>query len=530
MLPGKVLGPEEILLLVWRRRWLVLGLVLTGAIGAFGYARTLPDQFRSETQILIVPQRIPETYVRSTVTIKVEDRLKSITQQILSRTRLEQVILELDLYPGERRKAPMEEVVEGMRKAIEIQVTRGDAFSVSFVSSDPRTAQKVAERLAGLFIEENLKDRAVLAEATNQFLDVQLQEARQRLVEHEKKLEAYRLRHAGELPDQAAANLQAIQNYQLQIQALVESINRDRDRRIVVDRQIADLTAPDTPAPAPPPGDDPAAAPGATAAQRLEAARTALQQMELRLKPEHPDIRRTRRLVEELERQAQLEEASAMLGLKTRPTAPTPAEAARAARVKDLQIELESLDRRIAHKEAQEQQLRRTVASYQARIEAIPSRESELTALMRDYDTLQKQYTSLLAKREDSKIAADLERRQGGEQFRILDAARVPEVPFSPDRPRIILVGAVAGLMLALALIAVAQYRDNSFRTEDEVVQVLALPVLALVPRMTTSLEIRRARRRRIRLSFAAAGGALVAAALVIWRFEPLRAYLHLPW
>jgi uncharacterized protein involved in exopolysaccharide biosynthesis len=216
--------------------------------------------------------------------------------------------------------------------------------------------------------------------------------------------------------------------------------------------------------------------------------------------------------------------------VKTRPAPASPAQAARAARLKELQIELESLDRRIAQKEAQEQQLRRIVASYQARIEAIPSRESELTALMRDYDTLQKQYTSLLAKREDAKIAADLERRQGGEQFRILDPARVPEVPFSPNRPRITFIGAAAGLFLALGLIGLAQYRDNSFRTEDEVVQVLALPVVALVPRMVTSLETRRARRRRIRLSVAAAGGVIAAAVLAIWRFEPLRAYLHLPW
>jgi polysaccharide chain length determinant protein (PEP-CTERM system associated) len=401
---------------------------------------------------------------------------------------------------------------------------------VSFVSSDPRIAQKVAERLAGLFIEENLKDREVLAEATNQFLEVQLEEARQRLVEHEKKLEAYRLRHAGELPDQAPANLQAIQNYQLQIQALVESINRDRDRRLVVDRQISDLAAAGLTAATPSPGDDPAAATGGTAAERLEAARSALQQLQLRLKPEHPDIRRAQRIIEGLEREAQMEAAAATLGVKAQPATLSPAEAARAARLKELQIELESLDRRIAQKEAQEQQLRRIVASYQARIEAIPTRESELTALMRDYDTLQKQYTSLLAKREDAKIAADLERRQGGEQFRILDAARVPEVPFSPDRLRITVIGAAVGLCLALGLIALAQYRDNSFRTEDEVVQVLALPVVAIVPRMVTTLEIRRSRRRRLRLSFAAAGGVLAAAALAVWRFEPLRAYLHLPW
>ena len=138
----------------------------------------------------------------------------------------------------------MEDVVERMRNDIEVQPVRGDAFWVAYMSGEPRTAMKVAERLASMFIEENLKDREVLAEGTDQFLEAQLDDARRRLIEHEKKLEAYRGSYTGELPSQLTSNLQVIQNTQMQLQSLAESLSRDRDRRMSSERAIAELQAP----------------------------------------------------------------------------------------------------------------------------------------------------------------------------------------------------------------------------------------------------------------------------------------------
>ena len=159
----------------------------------------------------------------------------------------------------------------------------------SYVSSDPQTAQKVAARLASLYIEENLRDRENLAEETNLFLESQLNEAKERLIEHEKKLEAYRRRYAGELPSQLDSNLQAIQNAQLQLQSVSESINRARERRLLIERQIADaetfpalVTAPPPVAPVPD-----AAAP--TAERQLEVVQAQLELQRLRLHADHPD-------------------------------------------------------------------------------------------------------------------------------------------------------------------------------------------------------------------------------------------------
>jgi uncharacterized protein involved in exopolysaccharide biosynthesis len=213
----------------------------------------------------------------------------------------------------------------------------------------------------------------------------------------------------------------------------------------------------------------------------------------MRFKPEHPDIGILRRRIRDLEQKA---EAEALKSPVT--TGPSPAALARQQRVAALRGELEQLDRQIAQKLDEEKRLRATSGAYQARAEAAPTRETELVELTRDYTTLQTMYTNLLAKREESRIAANLERRQIGETFKLLDPARVPERPFSPNRQLINLTGMLAGLVLGLGWVALLEYRDSTFKTDDEVTRVLAVPVLAVVPLMQSDAERRRLFRRRI--------------------------------
>ena len=252
MLPGKRYTPEAILRILWRRKWALVVPLLVIATTTAVVASRLPNRYRSETLVLIVPQQIPESYVQPTVSARLEDRLASLNQQILNRTRLEQIIREFNLYAEERKTAIMEDVVDRMRtRDIAVQTTgssdRRDrsapTFRISYSGADPRTAMRVTERLASLFIEESLRDRATLAEGTNQFLDTQLVDARNRLVEQEKRLEAYRQKHAGELPSQLNSNMQAMQNIQLQLQALAQSISQDRDRQLMLDRLVAEAEA-----------------------------------------------------------------------------------------------------------------------------------------------------------------------------------------------------------------------------------------------------------------------------------------------
>ena len=524
MLPGTKYLPEDFLRVAWRRKWLiVLPFVVISTVTAL-VAWRWPDTYQSDTLILVVPQQVPESYVKSTVTTRIEDRLGTISQQILSRARLERIIQDFNLYPRERRLGIIEDVVDQMRKDIEVQIIKGDAFRISYRSQDPRTAMKVTERLASEFTNDSLMDRQVLADSTTSFLETQLADARRRLEEAEKKVAEYKIKHTGELPTERESNLQVLNNLQLQVQALTESINRDKERRYQLDKQTNDLI--NTQAVAPNvtvSGDDPTSVAGGTVAAQLEAAKAQLRLLELKYKPDHPDVGRMKRVIRDLEAK---QEADAL----QRPLSPTPGdkpatpeEAARQLRLKAAQAELDAVDRQIAQKLAEEQRLRGMMVGYQARIEATATRESELTGLTRDYETLRKTYDSLLAKQEDSKVSANLERRQIGEQFKPLDPARLPEKPISPNRPLIDLVGALAGLGMGVGLAALLEYRDTSFRTDDEVVNVLSLPVVAVIPLMLNRSEREALRRRTLLIGSATAVvvvGALAVAAWFVWRYQ----------
>jgi polysaccharide chain length determinant protein (PEP-CTERM system associated) len=515
MLPSTKRTVEDVGLILRRRLGLVAATcALVSAATAAG-ALLLPNRYRSETLILVVPQRVPESYVKSTVTARIEDRLQSIAQQILSRTRLERIIRDFNLYASERHTRPMETIVEGMRRDIDVKVVKGDAFRIAYLGAEAETVMQVTNRLASLFIEENLRDREELAEGTNHFLEAQLADARRRLIEHEQKLERFRSRFSGELPSQVAPNLQVIQNVQMQIQSLTDAANRDVDRRALVERQLRETDREIETGAAPPTG---SAAPATalhgegSAAQRLAGARQTLAELERRLRPAHPDLQRMQRVVRDLEAQAAIEpqEAASGAGMPSH----SPAEAARRARAADLRFELEQLDRQIALKGEEERRLRAIDHGYQQRIERVPVRESELAELTRDYSTLQTLYQTLLAKQEDSKIAANLERRQIGTQFKLLDPARAAQKPSTPRRWLIDLVGMAAGLVFGLALVGLLEYRDRTLHTDADVRNELTLPVLAVVPLMESDEEQQRAARRHLLGAWAT--GALVSACIPI--------------
>jgi polysaccharide chain length determinant protein (PEP-CTERM system associated) len=513
MLPRKDFTSVDILSILVRRRWFILLPFALGLAVAPLIAARVPELYRSETLIMVIPQRVPDSYVRSTVTATVEDRLPSISDQILSRTRLERIINDFGLYREERAKGAMEDIVAKMRKDIgRVEIQPGQqSFRVSYESEDPATAQKVTARLASLFIEENSRDRENLAESTNVFLESALEEAKQRLVEHETKLENFKRRYSGELPAQLSINLQAIANAQLQLQGLNESQNRTRERRLLLERQLADAKA--LPAMVPQVIANPQeSAAGLTAAQQLELVETRLEAMRQKFTADHPDVRAVERTAAALRAKAQEE---ALAPVKAKPVVLSPAEQARQERMRELQAQLEVIDHQLSVAQDDESKLRTLIADYQRKVEAAPSREAELVELTRDYDILKKSYDSLLTKREDSNLAADLERRQIGEQFRILDPASLPENPDNyAQRIASMFVGAIVGLVLGLCVTVFLEYRDASFKSEEDILRALNLPVLALVPTMTTAQERRYLRRRRIAIDVVA--GLLVVASVTM--------------
>ena len=506
MLPGRRYTPAGVMWILRKRKWLMIGPFFLFTITAIWVSLALPDRYRSSTLILVVPQRVPENYVRPAVSETIEQRLLSISPQILSESRLERIINELDLYPKQRKEGNREAVIEDMRSDITVDIIKGDLFRVTYEGDSPYKVMQVTQRLASLFVEENLKDREQLAVGTNQFLEQQVEEARRQLEAQEARTREYRERHAGELPSQMPANLQVLQGASLQLQGLEDSLGRDRERRLDLEHSLNELkvidsttkkTTVETPA-------EPRAASGTPTADseagptaaipagpgQLQAARQQLAALELRYKPSHPDVIRLKRLI------ADLSGAEVPSGESSTAEARDPAAISRQMRINQLSAQLNTLNVEIGRKVAEQTRLKDIVADYRARVESEPARESELIALTRDYETQRELYRSLLAKKGESGISANLERQQVSQQFKTLDAARLPEKPSAPNRMLINMIAAAMGVGLGLGLTIALELRDQSFRTASEIAGVLSVPVLAMVPGIVGRYELRRRNRR----------------------------------
>ena len=499
--------PAAILRTAWRRRWQIALPTVVIAVAVSWWIHRLPDRYQSYALLLVVPQRVPETFVRSTVTMRSNDRLQAITQQILSRTELERIIREFDLYADERKTAAMQDIVDSMRtRDIEIKPVKGDAFRLGFIAESPEVAMRVVERLVSLFIDQSSIDRAALADGTDQFLETQLEDARRTLIENETKLTEYRRRHNGELPTQLEANVRGLHNTEMQLQVLADSLNRDRDRQLILERSLKDANLSALMERGARGGADPSAL---TAAEQLERAEASLRDMQSTLTGQHPDLVAMKQTIAELRKRAEAE------SVRQGGTAGRDAtEAIRSSRLEDLRTELSEVQRQVAEKTADGERLRSALLNYQRRIEGAPAREAEVTALMRDYDTLQQNYRGLLAKKQESSIAANLERQQIGAHFKVLDPARLPEEPFAPNRARLYAIAVLAGLGIGLIAAASLERFDPRLRTQDDVLAALGLPVLAAIPLVSASRP--RVGRTAAVLSV---GTAIVAcAAALAWR------------
>jgi uncharacterized protein involved in exopolysaccharide biosynthesis len=390
------------------------------------------------------------------------------------------------------------------------------------VSGSAEKARQVTERLARLYIDQNSTDRTNQANSTSEFLDAQLAEAKQRLIEQEKRLEEYRKAYSGQLPTQLQGNLQAIQNASLQLQAINEANNRAMERRLFLEHQLADARA--TPLPQPPVTT--AATPDApvtlSAAQQLDIAQARLTLLLQRNTETHPDVVNLRRLIEDLKvrvaKETPADQAGPVGSAAPAAPPPTPAEIAQQKRIQGFEAEMASIDFQLNANRAEQEKLKQTIADYQAKVDAVPTRESELTELTRDYGTMQTAYASLLMKRQDSVIAANLERRRIGEQFQLVDAASRPERPDNQrKRLAVMAAGPAAGLLLGLLLVGVLELRDTSFRGPEEVVQTLSLPVLASIPMMSSARERSAKTRRTLLMDLGGVAVVLCAIAVLVW-------------
>lgn len=498
MVPGRRYN-VRFLIRTLRASWwmLVVPLAITGSIAVL-LARTLPDVYYARGVIQIVPPRLPANYVKGGVTLTVPERVAAARAQVLNPQQLQNIVNEFDVYSTVRHRVPADVVLSWFRSSVRIEVVRADMFSVGYYGYSRTRVEQVAQRLTALMLQETLKQREAISDNTAQFLDTQLEDARRRLEEQEKKVSEYRRRYSGQLPTQVDANLRMLQGASAELQTTEEALGRDRLRRDDLARQLdtAAAMAPppsadDAAIPDPPPGDPTATLPAGPPARQLRAAKALRARLIRRFTAEHPDIQALDRSITELEIAAAAAPASDPAGPAAIPAS-------------QLQTALTALDQQIATREASVKRLRDAVAAYRVRVDAVPAREAEWMALTRDYNTLQGVYANLLAKREESRLAASVDRQAVGEQVLVAEAPRRPSAPISPNRRALVLIGAGLGLGLGLVVVVGRELRDKTIRAEEEVLAALNLPVVGLVPRIVTSFDRRQLRRRRILWSAAA--------------------------
>ncbi len=483
-----------------RRIWyFVVPFVVIMAAAAL-YSFLLPHMYRATTLILVTPQKVPESIIRPTVTSRIEDRLQSIGQEIMSRTRLEQVIAEFKLYSEEAKSLSREEIVELMRKDVRVELRGKEGyFTISYVGRDPKTVTMVTNKLASLFIEENLKLREQQAQGTSDFLSVELDATRAKLEEQEATITSFKKKHMAELPEQRDASLKILEQLQLQSQKIGDSLKAAQDRKVIIQKQLSDTKIQVAIGP---PSENPKEekmtpttesdssqsplpiqkGPSYYEAQLLHA-RNVLTELKSKYTGRHPDIVRVEKYIADLEEKIDKMKAQGvgerMTAKETAISSPSVVASIRAMENYLIATELE-----IKRLYEEDSKIKDRMAGLQARIENTPMRELAMTNLTRDYQNTREAYQTLLRKHQEAQQAENLERRQKGEQFKVIDPARIPEKPIQGKIFKIFLIGFVLGMGFGMGMVFLREQMDRSFRDPEDLEATMEYRVLANIPRI----------------------------------------------
>lgn len=489
-------GLDEYWTIIQRRRWwILLPTFLLWAVAWMG-SWVMPSVYQSDALVLVEQQKVPEQYVVPNVTVNLQDRLQSMTQQILSRTRLQATINRFHLYETHRGWwfAGSEDAVEQMRNDIRIELVEVPgrpgqltSFKIRYSAGNPELAQQVNSELTSLFIDENLKSQQQLSEGTTAFLQSQLAEARVKLEEQEAKVRSFKATHFGNLPNQVETNVQILNGLENQLQSTQRALDGANQQKLYLEsllQQYRSIQASLNTA-------NPEQVSPDTLNKDLIEARNRLQEARMRYTEDHPDVAKLRERVAKLEALKQEKESEPT---STTSTAKTPSNIDPAAAMEvqhgstspmmQVQSQLKANRLEIENYQQRERKVEGDIAAYQARLNITPQTEQQLADISRGYEESKSNYNSLLQKQNQSQLATSLEQRQQGEQFHILDPPSLPVRPSAPNHLLISLGGLVAGLAVGLAITALVEMINVRVRREEDLEEVIPLKVLVLIPHL----------------------------------------------
>jgi len=481
---------EDIVEIILRRRWWVIisfcFCIIIGIVLAF----TLPKYYQAETLVLIQPQKVPTDYVQPINTTDIDSRLEAFSREILSRSNLEKIMKRFNMYTEPKYKTFfVEDKIADMRKRISITLLRRDlpsgyrgyagayAFTISYKGKDPENVMNVTNTLATYFINQNLQFKETETRGTNTFLEEELNSIRKDLAAKEKELKNYREKYMGELPEQLGSNLSMLTRIQEQLKGKETDLLDAKNKLAMLMDQIkqgallfgqgAAITS------------DGRIVSDFDKPISLEQAKAMLSYLETRYTSKHPDIIRLKNIISDLEKNKQNNKDA------SNSSEYIPANAK--LEIEQIKVNISTLTTDVARLKSQ-------IRDYEKRIDNTPKREQELKSLERDYNNNRENYNMLLNKKLETQIAINMNKKQKGERFQVLDPAMLPEKPVFPNMKMLFLLTLVLGPNIGLGLIFLVEYLDTSFRSPKDIESYLGFPVLAAVPIINDRKYLRRQR------------------------------------
>ena len=485
MIGHRQLSGEDYAAIWRRRRLLILVPAILGPVILFGISLVLPSRYESDTLIIIQRQKIPNALVQPIITDDLNMRVATLEEQVLSRTRLEPLIKRYDVFKVDAGQ-PMELLVDKLRKSITLTpvkpVVRSrdetlPGFTISVTLSSARVAQQVCAEITSMLVEEDLRQREQSSNGATSFFEAQLDEAKRHLDEEDQKLAQFKRQYINELPDSAQTNLNLLTTLNGQFEAATQALSRAQQDKTYTESLLAQQVGSwkalqeggvDKPQPQ-------------TLEQQLTAMQNALTTLEPEYTPDHPDIVKLKAEIEQLKKKIQDSKAAPppKVEVAAQPSASEPPQ------IQQLRSQLRAYDEAIRAQSKAQQRLQEQIQALQSRIQMTPVVEQQYKEITRGHQMAQDFYNELLKKRNESAMATDLEHRQQGEQFNVMDPANLPEEPTFPNRPLFALGGLGGGLGLGLALAWLMEMRDKTLRNDKDIEACLGLVTLARVPTLS---------------------------------------------
>lgn len=462
--------------MLWKRRMLALLVWVGISAVALVIARLLPPVFKADAVVLVDSQKIPETYVSATVQGDVADRLALISQSVMTSSRLLEIMKAFHLYRRESKSMTQEELLSRMRRDITVSFEKnwtGDrmkAFRLGYQGPDAKIVAEVANRLAGLYVAENVRAREDQAQGTVDFLGLQLKTAKQSLDEQEQKVARFKQEHNGTLPEQETSLLAALSASSTELQGIQASIARAEENKLSLQAALSAAESSEVSLRASQQRDPAGSIQNGVVVRKSEILLEQLRAMRLRYTPDHPNVQALERELMQTRHAEAAAAQAAETGVpdRTKPAGSSPELIQQRERIATLRAQIEVAQHEAASLQKQREEVAASISNDQARISKLPLVEQEMASLKRNYDESATNYNSLLQKQLAAGMATAMERSQKSERFTVIDPARTPELPEKPKRLVIGALGSAAGLVIGLVAGFLLEFRAGTLLGEWE--------------------------------------------------------------